>query len=76
MNGWWKYGVAFLGGAMAGAWVCRNSRELREVCVAALGGAMNLRDKAVETAGVVKESAEDMLAEADARRKAAAGNDA
>jgi hypothetical protein len=33
---------------------------------------MDLKDKAMEAAEIVKESAEDLLAEADAQRKAAA----
>jgi hypothetical protein len=72
MNNWWKYGLAFVGGAMVGALVYKNSKEIREVCTRALGCILDLKDKAMEAAEVVKESAEDLLAEADAKRKAAA----
>jgi hypothetical protein len=72
MNNWWKYGLAFAGGAFVGALVYKNSKEIRAVCAKALGGVMDLRDKAMEAAEVVRESAEDLLAEADAQRKAAA----
>jgi hypothetical protein len=71
MNNWWKYGLAFLGGAAVGALVYKNSKEIREVCTKALGGVMDLKDRAMETAETVKESAEDLLAEADVKRKAA-----
>ena len=71
MGNWWKYGLAFLGGAVVGALVYKNSKEIRDVCTKALGGAMDLKDRAMEAAEVVKESAEDLLAEADAKRKAA-----
>ncbi|MDR1903198.1 MAG: hypothetical protein LBQ88_13080 [Treponema sp.] len=70
MNNWWKYGLAFIGGAVAGALVYKNAKEIRDVCIKALGGIMDLKDKAVEAAETVKESAEDLLAEADAKRKA------
>jgi stage V sporulation protein SpoVS len=71
MNNAWKYGLAFLGGAIAGVLVYKNSKEIRAVCAKAMGGLMDLKDKAMETAETVKESAEDFLAEADAARKAA-----
>jgi uncharacterized membrane protein len=71
MNNWWKYGLVFVGGAVAGALVYKNSKEIREVCTKALGGILDLKDKAMEAAEAVKESAEDLLAEADAKRKAA-----
>jgi hypothetical protein len=71
MNNWWKYGVVFLGGAVVGALVYKNAREIRELCTKAIGGAMDMKDKAMETAEIVRESAEDLLAEADAKRKAA-----
>ena len=70
-NNWWKYGLAFLGGAVAGVLVYKNSKEIREVCTKALGNVFDLKDKAIEAAELVKESAEDLLAEADAKRKAA-----
>lgn len=73
MNNWWKYGLVFVGGAVAGALVYKNSKEIREACTRALGGIMDLKDKAMEAAEVVKESAEDLLAEADAKRKAVTG---
>jgi hypothetical protein len=69
MNNWWKYGLVFLGGAVTGALIYKNSKEIRELCTKALGGVMDLKDKAMETAETVKESAEDLLAEADAKRK-------
>jgi hypothetical protein len=71
MNNWWKYGLAFLGGAVVGALVYKNAREIRDVCTKALGGILDIKDKAIEAAETVKESAEDLLAEADAKRKAA-----
>ncbi|AEF84614.1 conserved hypothetical protein [Treponema primitia ZAS-2] len=70
MNNWWKYGLVFVGGAVVGALVYKNSKEIRSVCTKALGGLMDLKDKAMETVETVKESAEDILAEADAQRKA------
>jgi hypothetical protein len=71
MNNWWKYGLVFLGGAVAGALVYKNAKEIREICTKALGGVMDLKDKTMEAAEMVKESAEDLLAEADAKRKTA-----
>jgi uncharacterized membrane protein len=71
MNNWWKYGLVFIGGAVAGALVYRNSKQLRGICAKAVGGLLDVRDKAMEAAEVVKEGAEDFLAEADAARKAA-----
>ncbi|MDR2500814.1 MAG: YtxH domain-containing protein [Treponema sp.] len=76
MNNWWKYGLAFLGGAVAGALVYKNAKEIRDICAKTLGGVMDLRDKAMETAELVKESAEDLIAEADAKRKAASPKEA
>ncbi|MDR2747713.1 MAG: DUF6110 family protein [Treponema sp.] len=70
MNNWWKYGLVFLGGAAAGALVYKNSKQLRSLCTRAVGGLMDARDMAMEAAETVKESAEDLLAEADAQRKA------
>ncbi|MDR0642634.1 MAG: hypothetical protein LBG07_09270 [Treponema sp.] len=70
MNNWWKYGLVFLGGAVAGALIYKNSKQLRSLCTKALGGLMDVRDMAMEAAETVKESAEDLLAEADAQRKA------
>jgi hypothetical protein len=70
MNNWWKYGLAFVGGAVAGALVYKNSVEIRNLCAKTLGGIMDLKDKAVEAAETLKEGAEDLLAEADAQRKA------
>jgi uncharacterized membrane protein len=69
MNNWWKYGLVFLGGAVAGALVYKNSKEIRDVCTKAMGGIMDLKDKAMEAAETVKESAEDLIAEADVKRK-------
>jgi hypothetical protein len=71
MNNWWKYGLAFVGGAAVGVLLCKNAKEIREICTRALGGALDLKAKALEAAELVKESAEDLLAEADAKRKAA-----
>ena len=76
MNNWWKYGLAFLGGAVAGALVYKNAKEIRDICAKTLGGVMDLRDKAMETAELVKESAEDLIAEADAKRKSASPKEA
>ncbi|MDR0662791.1 MAG: hypothetical protein LBF80_01750 [Spirochaetaceae bacterium] len=45
--------------------VYKNAKEIRELCTKAIGGAMDLKDKDMEAAEVVKESAEDLLAEAD-----------
>ncbi|MDR1909798.1 MAG: hypothetical protein LBQ35_07800 [Spirochaetaceae bacterium] len=70
MNNWWKYGLVFLGGAVAGALICKNSKEIRKLCTRAVGGIMDIKDMAVEAAETIKESAEDILAEADAQRKA------
>jgi hypothetical protein len=72
MTNWWKYGLAFLGGALTGALIYKHSREIRNVCTKTLGSIMDLKDKAIEAAEVVKESAGDLLAEADAKRKSAA----
>jgi hypothetical protein len=72
-NNYWKYALAFLGGALVGVLVVKNSREIRDVCANALGGVMDLKDKALEAVETVKESAEDLLAEADAKRKAGKG---
>ena len=69
MSGFLKYGLVFLGGAAVGVWAYKNSKELREVCAKALGGILDLKDKALEAAEIVKESAEDLLAEADAKRR-------
>jgi hypothetical protein len=71
MNNWWKYGLVFVGGAVVGALVYKNSREIRNLCTKAVGGIMDLKDKAMETAETLKEGAEDLLAEAEAQRKAA-----
>jgi hypothetical protein len=71
MGNAWKYGLAFVGGVLVGALVYKNSKEIRGVCVKAMGGLLDLKDKAVEAAETVKESAEDFIAEADAARKAA-----
>jgi hypothetical protein len=69
MTNWWKYGLAFLAGAAFGVAVCKKSREIRGVCTRALGGALDLKDRAMEAAETIKESAEDLLAESEARRK-------
>ncbi|WP_010258637.1 hypothetical protein [Treponema primitia] len=71
MNNWWKYGLVFVGGAVVGALVYKNSKEIRNLCTKAVGGIMDLKDKAMETAEIMKEGAEDLLAEAEAQRKAA-----
>jgi len=71
MNNWIKYGLVFLGGALVGAMVYKNSKELRSVCTKALGSFMDLKDKAAEAAEMVRAQAEDLLKEADDRRKAA-----
>ncbi|MDR0511777.1 MAG: hypothetical protein LBG93_01555 [Treponema sp.] len=69
MNNFWKIGVAFLGGVVVGALVYKNSKEIRDVATRALGSVMDLKDRALHAAEIVKESAEDILAEADAKRK-------
>ncbi|MCL1992280.1 MAG: hypothetical protein FWG66_04970 [Spirochaetes bacterium] len=69
MNNLWKYGLVFLGGAVAGALVYKNSKEIRELCTKAIGGVMDIKDKVVESVEVAKEAGEDLLAEADAKRK-------
>lgn len=66
---WWKYAIAFALGATAGVIVCKNHAQIRKVCTKAIGGAMDLRDMAMEKVEVMKESAEDLMAEADAQRK-------
>lgn len=66
---WWKYAIAFALGATAGVIVCKNHTQIRKVCTKALGGAMDLRDMAMEKVEVMRESAEDLFAEADAQRK-------
>ena len=71
MNNWWKYGLVFLGGAAVGVLVYRNSKQLRSICTKAIGGVLDIKDTVMEAAETVKESAEDLLAEADAQRKAA-----
>ncbi|MDR0600770.1 MAG: hypothetical protein LBG42_00165 [Treponema sp.] len=71
MNNWWKYGLVFLGGAVAGALVYKNRKQLRNICVKAVGGLMDIKDMAMTAAETARESAEDILAEADAQRKAA-----
>jgi uncharacterized membrane protein len=72
MNNLWKYGLVFLGGAVAGALIYKNSKEIRAVCLKAMGELMDLKDKAMEAAETAKETAEDFVAEADAARKTAA----
>lgn len=69
---WWKYVLAFAAGAVAGVAICKNSESIRSVCTNAIGGVMDLKDKAMETVEVAKESAEDLIAEADAKRKGGA----
>jgi hypothetical protein len=70
MNNWWKYGLVFLAGAVVGAVVVKKNEQLRSICAAALGGLMDIKDKAMETAETFKESAEDLIAETNAKRKA------
>lgn len=66
---WWKYAIAFALGATASVIVCKNHMQIRKVCTKAIGGAMDLRDMAMEKVEMMKESAEDLIAEADAQRK-------
>ena len=54
MNNFWKFGLAFLGGAVVGALVYKNSKEIRDICTKALGGVMDLKDKAMEAAEKLK----------------------
>ncbi len=68
-NNFWKYALVFFAGAVAGAVVVKNSSAIRSVCTGAIGGVMDLKDKAMETAEVFKESAEDLIAESDSKRK-------
>jgi hypothetical protein len=70
MSNWWKYGLVFLAGAVVGAVAVKKNEQLRAVCAAALGGLMDIKDKAMETAETFKESAEDLIAETSAKRKA------
>lgn len=66
---WWKYALAFALGATAGVIVCKNSKQIRTVCTKAIGGALDVKDMVMEKAEIIKESAEDLIAEADAQRK-------
>jgi hypothetical protein len=70
MNNWWKYGLVFIAGAVVGAVAVKKNEQLRAICTAALGGILDLKDKAMETAETLKETAEDLLAESEAKRKA------
>lgn len=70
MSNWVKYGLIFLAGAVVGIALSKNSDKLRSVCTDALGGFMDIRDKAVQTAEAFKESAADFVAESDSKRKA------
>ena len=63
-----KYGLAFLAGAAVGALVSKNSKELRAMCTSLLSDFLEIKDKVVETAETIKESTEDLLAEAEAKR--------
>jgi hypothetical protein len=69
MNNLWKYGLVFMGGLVVGALVYKNSKEIRNICTKALGNVMDLKDRAMEAVEIARESAEDLLAEADAKRK-------
>ena len=64
-----KYTLTFIAGAAAGVIVCRNSSQLREVCTRAVGGVLDIKDKAMEKAEILKEAAEDLIAESDSKRK-------
>lgn len=66
---WWKYALVFAVGATAGVMICKNHAQLRKVCTKAIGGVMDLKDMTMEKIEVIKESAEDLIAEADAQRK-------
>jgi len=69
MNNLWKYGLVFMGGLVVGALVYKNSKEIRNICTKALGNVMDMKDRAMEAVEIARESAEDLLAEADAKRK-------
>ncbi|MDR2401822.1 MAG: hypothetical protein LBD73_09270 [Deferribacteraceae bacterium] len=69
MNNWWKYGLFFIAGTIAGAVAVKKSEELRSICTAALGGLLDLKEKAMETAESLKETVEDLIAETEAKRK-------
>lgn len=69
MGNFWKYALAFALGAAAGAVVCKNSAHVRSICTKAIGGALDVKDMVMEKAEIIKESAEDLVAEADAKRK-------
>ncbi|MDR2104623.1 MAG: hypothetical protein LBP51_02590 [Deferribacteraceae bacterium] len=69
MNNWWKYGLVFIAGAVVGAAAVKNSEQLRSICTAALGGFLDLKEKAMETAETIKETAEDLIAETESKRK-------
>lgn len=69
-DNWWKYLLAFALGLTAGVVICKNHTQLRTVCTKAIGGAMDMKDAAAVKAVSFKESAEDLLAGADAQRKA------
>ncbi|GHV03969.1 hypothetical protein AGMMS50229_04300 [Campylobacterota bacterium] len=69
MGSWWKYALVFVGGAVAGVIVSKNSEQLRDVCTKAMGGILDIKDRTLAAAETAKETAEDFLAEAEARRK-------
>ena len=72
MGNWWKYALVFIGGAIAGVLVSKNSEQLRGVCTKAMGGILDIKDRTLAAAETAKETAEDFLAEAQAARKTAA----
>lgn len=65
----WRYAIATLIGAAAGVAICKNSDKIRSACTTAIGGVLDVKDKTIEAVECVKESAEDLIAESDAKRK-------
>lgn len=65
----WRYAIAGIIGLAAGVAVSKNSKRIREACTTAIGGVLDIKDKTVEAVECAKESAEDLIAEADAKRK-------
>jgi hypothetical protein len=69
MKDLWKYGLVFAGGVAVGVYIYKNTQEVKAACVKALGNALDIKDKTIETVEILKESAQDILAQANAERK-------
>ena len=69
MKDLWKYGLVFAGGIAAGAYIYKNTQEVKAACVKALGNVLDIKDKTIETVEIIKESAQDIFAQANAERK-------